>query len=114
MAQGTLFDTEPDPIGHHGYAMTRQSDPTTSMAAAFKHEVTGKAESNRRIILGELERHDGQTGHELGASTGLGQVECCRRLSELLKDGLVTRCESDRPCTVRPESKQMRWWYAGE
>jgi hypothetical protein len=114
MTQKTLFDVEQGPIAHHGYPMSRATDPPTSLAAAYKHEVTGRADSNRRIILDQLQRQDGQTGHELGVSTGLGQVECCRRLPELEKAGLVKACDSDRPCTVKRESKQRRWWYLGE
>lgn len=111
MNQRALFDYQPEPIGHHGFPMGRKADPETSKAAAKKHAT--KADAHRQIILDELQDRDGQTGHELGVSTGLGQVECCRMLPELETAGLVKACDSDRPCTVKPESKQRRWWYLG-
>lgn len=110
--QQTLFDRDPEPVNQYGLPMSRATDPVTSKVAAVKHAT--KADAHRAIILDELRRNDGQTGHELGVATGLGQVECCRRLSELLRDELVTRCESDRPCKIKPQSKQLRYWYLGE
>lgn len=88
----------------------RRSDPGTSIAAAAKHESSGNAKRHRELILDALAKRDGQTGHELGVATGLGQVECCRRLSELETERAVEPRETTQPCAVKPASKQRRWY----
>lgn len=110
-ATGRLFEARHTEQGvYYRYPSSRCDDPATSRIAAEQHEASGKAQLHREIILRALAKRDGQTGHELGASTGLGQVECCRRLSDLEAERAVEPRESNQPCAVRPASKQRRWF----
>jgi hypothetical protein len=110
-ATGRLFEARHTEQGvYYRYPSSRCDDPATSRIAAEQHEASGKAQLHREIILRALAKRDGQTGHELGLSTGLGQVECCRRLAELAADGVIEPLDATLPCSVKPKSKQRRWY----
>lgn len=110
MTQLDLFTVAETNYGKRIEPTSRRTDPDTSKAAAAKHNASGKAKRHRELILDALAKRDGQTGHELGVTTGLGQVECCRRLSELETERAVEPRETTQPCAVKPASKQRRWY----
>lgn len=61
------------------------TDPLTSYKAVAEHDVKG----NRRIILSCVQTEPGGTKVDYGKSSGLGEFEAARRLSDLKRDGFV-------------------------
>ena len=77
-------------------ARARKDDPETSGEAAHRMNRSGAAARHEALILEALQVRDGQTGRELGESTGLGQVAVMRRIAGMDERGLVARLAGEK------------------
>lgn len=99
MIQRTLFDDEST------RGMHRRSDPVTSREAAKEAICSGRAATQRGVILEAVRSHPGCTSAELAQLT---RHAVARRLPELAQQGLVRRGES-RICRANG-TKAVTWW----
>lgn len=90
-------------------ARARKSDPVTSHEAARNHEASGRADSDRRIILAAVKKFPGHTACELFdlMDQEVKRHNVSRRLSEMRTAGLVRNGEA-RICT-EAGTRQMTW-----
>lgn len=79
-SQRTLFDLIPS-------AGTR--DPVTSFEAAERVNKSGRRQANIERVYKAVQNHSGYTSRELSYIVDLERHEVARRLSDLLKMGLV-------------------------
>jgi len=98
-AQKTLFDGP----------TSKTNDPITSYEAAESIRCSGKAETQRSIVLRYLRKHGPATSGELGMLVGGDRYCCHRRLPELVVIGLVERT-GYRRCRVT--KKRCLVWSA--
>lgn len=80
-------------------ALARNTDPSTSHAAADYVERTGIASTQRTKVMRALRQHPGTTSAELAAVAGLDRYIVARRLPELSERGLAEKALIRR-CTV--------------
>ena len=86
---------------------SRSNDPVTSRIAEAAINESGKRFSHQAIIAEYVKKNPGHTAAEIGEATGLGQIECSRRLSEIF-DIDVTH-GARRRCNVK--GSMMMSWY---
>lgn len=64
MNQKSLFDHEPEPIGHYGFPLARKDDPATSQVAAI--EAASKAsETHRKLAAWLAKQTEPKTAREM-------------------------------------------------
>ena len=85
-----------------------RSGPQGSYEAARQFRESGKLGIHRQIVLDGVRRCDGGTHSEIAAVTPLDWLQVARRLSELARDGLITRGEARR-CRIQ-RSRRCTWW----
>jgi len=90
------------------HTMARATDPATSHAAAEHVTRTGKAASQRAVVLAAVTEHPGLTSFELAAHCRLDRFQIARRLPEIERLGTVIRGRP-RVCTVS-RMKAATWW----
>ena len=84
----------------------RRSDPTTSSRAAAS--MIASSEAQREAVYWALLRAGVPlTAHEIAARTGLDQVQVCRRLPDLEKQGRAEPTDIERP---GPSGRPSRCW----
>ena len=81
-------------------AHARNSDPSTSHAAAAAAERRGVAAAHRLLCLAAVTREPGLTAAEIATRVGLERHKPSRRLPELRDDGLVGNGPA-RLCSVQ-------------
>ena len=86
---------------------SRRTDPDTSSAAAIQHEGSGKAASNRELVLSYVRTFPGKTSSELAILTGLERHEAARRLADLKHIGEVY--QGDRRACSTNGNFMMTW-----
>ncbi len=74
-----------------GYDIARSSDPETSKAAAERVTRSGARQSQKAIVLADVQAHPGTIYGEIAERTPLTEHQVGRRLSELVRDGSVVR-----------------------
>lgn len=108
----SLFDDLPDVTGP--YAMAAIADPATSHAAAERHERSGLAETNRKIVLALVRDYPGSTSVELHAAQGdrshLDRHEVSRRLADLKNAGIVQQGDA-KECSIK-RTAMVSWWLS--
>lgn len=78
-------------------ALARNTDPHTSHEAAFEHEISGRACTNRELVCALVELHPGHTSRELVEHVALthrqflDRYEIARRLADLERLGKVRK-----------------------
>ena len=77
--------------------LARRSDPETSKLAAEGVVLDGTVQRSKALALNAVRDHPGQTARELAERIGVRSIH--RRLTELDRDGVVSRCESRR-CAI--------------
>jgi len=92
-------------------ALSRNSDPATSHAAAHDIEACGAAESHRALCLDAVQRNPGMTAAEIARETGLERHEPSRRLPELRDRNLVCNGH-ERTCAVK--GRRSLTWFPTE
>ena len=75
------------------------NDPETSYIAEGNINKSGKRFSHQKRIVDYVKRYPGHTAGEIGFATGLGQIECSRRLSEL--NQVTVYRSNKRRCTIK-------------
>ena len=93
-------------------AHTRNSDPSTSHAAAAAAEQRGVAAAHRLLCLAAVTREPGLTAAEIAERVGLERHKPSRRLPELRDDGLVVNGPA-RLCSVQGR-RSITWMPATE
>jgi len=107
--QKDLFDKYNEPLVTPPRA--RADDDQTSHLAASRHYQSGKARRHSTTVLNCVQEHPDQTAAELGAITQLGHHEAQRRLSDLLRDGVVKKGPA-RKCNKN--NNLMVTWHCTE
>lgn len=87
--------------------LARCCDPRTSQAAAESMVVI--AGQHRARIMSYLARGGTWTKDDLAAATGLTDVQCARRVSELVDAGLIVDSGETRPTAT---GRQATCWRA--
>ena len=104
MSQNFLFDPYREKVAP---PLARRSDPTSSHAAAEAMQASGKADSQREIVVDAVYRWPGKTSKELAAMPGaLERHQIARRLKEAETLGLIERRQEGRA--------ECRWWPKDE
>lgn len=75
--------TELYPLNKGKPARARRSDSSTSHNAAARTEADYKTHYQRQAIRAAVSFADGATAREISRMTGIGYIECQRRLSEV-------------------------------
>ena len=78
-----IIFTELYPLNRGKPARARRSDPSTSHSAAKRTEADTRTHWQRQAIGAAVGRLDGATAREISRATGIGYIECQRRLSEV-------------------------------
>ena len=78
-----IIFTELYPLNRGKPARARKRDSSTSHDAAARAEADRKTHWQRRAIRAAVSHLDGATAREISRVTGIGYIECQRRLSEV-------------------------------
>ena len=94
--------------------LARNSDPISSHVAGFKAKRSGLVERHERDITLALMRGnddyelEAMTAFEIGRLSGLNNVQVCRRMSAMVRDGIVEEGLNMKYCQIKRDN--LKCW----
>jgi Mn-dependent DtxR family transcriptional regulator len=79
---------------------SKRNDPLSSYVAGDRHHLSGKAESNRQMILEFMKDKQPMTSKQIALKMGMDRHEVARRLPEMERKGQVMRQDRGKEETV--------------